>query len=135
MANNTFALNISRFVVKAKGNVELVIRKVSLDLFTRVVLKSPVDTGRFRGNWQVAIGAIPDGTLELFDKDGTATLSRVQADVLKLKAGDVITLANNLPYSIALEYGHSKQAPQGMVRTTVQEYGGVVRKAANEVNK
>lgn len=131
----TFELDIARFVAKAKGNIDLVVRKVALDLFKRVIMKSPVDTGRFRGNWQVAIESIPAGTLALDDKGGTATIARVTAETLGLKAGQIIYLVNNLPYAIGLEYGHSKQAPSGMVRLSVLEYGAVVTKAANEVPK
>jgi hypothetical protein len=135
MALGSFELDIARFVAKANGNVDLVVRKVALDLFSRVIQKSPIDTGRFKGNWQVAIGSIPAGTLEVNDKDGSATIARVTAEVLGLKAGDVITLVNNLAYARALEYGHSKQAPAGMVRLTVTEYGAVVNKAVGEVPK
>lgn len=135
MAIGSFEIDIARFVAKAKGNIDLVIRKIALDMFTRVILKSPVDTGRFRGNWQVAIESIPSGTLALDDKTGTATISKVTAVTLGLRAGQTITLVNNLAYARALEYGHSKQAPAGMVRLTLTEFGAVVTKAANEVPK
>lgn len=135
MALGNFELDIARFVAKAKGNVDLVIRKISLDIFRRVIMKSPVDEGRFKGNWQVAIGSIPAGTLDIDDKSGTATLARVTAETLNLKAGDTIYLVNNLSYARRLEYGHSKQAPAGVVRITVQEFPGVVRQAASEVPK
>ena len=131
MASN-FELDIQRYVDAANGKIDLVIRKISLDLFRRVVMKSPDDTGRFKGNWQVQIGAIPKGTLKLDDKAGTATITRVTAETLKLKAGEVIYLVNNLEYARALEYGHSKQAPKGMVRITVAEFPQVVNKAAQE---
>jgi hypothetical protein len=133
MALGNFELQIQRFVDKAKGNVDLVIRKISLDMFKRVISKSPVDTGRFKGNWQVAIGSIPTGTLEVEDKAGTATIAKADAEALKLKAGDIIYLVNNLPYSRPLEYGWSKQAPSGMVRLSVTEYGAVATAAASEV--
>lgn len=135
MALGTFVLDIQRFVDKANGNVDLVVRKVALDLFRRVIMKSPVDTGRFKGNWQVAIGAIPAGTIEVDDKSGAVSIARVDAAVLGLRAGDVIYLVNNLEYARALEYGHSKQAPGGMVRLSVAEYGAVVVQAAGEVPK
>jgi hypothetical protein len=135
VAISSFELDISRFVAKAKGNIDLVIRKIALDIFTRVILKSPVDTGRFRGNWQVAIESIPSGTLALDDKTGTATIAKATATTLGLRAGQMITLVNNLAYARALEYGHSKQAPAGMVRLTLQEFGAVVTKAASEVPK
>lgn len=133
MSLGNFELQIQRFVDKANGNIDLVVRKVSLDLFKRVIMKSPVKTGRFKGNWQAAIGSMPPGKLETTDKGGAATIARVAAEALKMSAGLVIYLVNNLPYSRRLEYGHSKQAPAGMVRLSVQEYGAVVTNAANEV--
>lgn len=104
-------------------------------MFLRVVMKSPVDTGRFKGNWQVAIGTIPAGVLNVEDKSGAATIAKVQAEVLGLKAGQTIYLVNNLVYALPLEYGHSKQAPNGMVRLTIQEFNAFVERAASGVNK
>ena len=125
--SGSFEIDIARFVEKAKGNVDLVVRKISLDIFRRVIMKSPVDTGRFKGNWQVAIGSIPAGTLEINDKSGTATVAKVTAATLGLHAGQVIYLVNNLAYARALEYGHSKQAPNGMVRVSIEEVQGILR--------
>lgn len=131
MSNGSiFSAQVAAFCAKAKGNADLVVRKIALDMFSRVIMKSPVDTGRFKGNWQVAIGSIPSGTLEIADKDGTATIAKVTAETLGVKAGDVIYLVNNLAYARPLEYGHSKQAPNGMVRLTIAEYGPVVSQAA-----
>jgi hypothetical protein len=130
-----FTAQIGAFVEKAKGNMDLVVRKIALDMFSRVIQKSPVDTGRFKGNWQVAIGSIPAGTLKLDDKTGTATMAKVTAATLQLEAGQVIYLVNNLPYAQALEYGHSKQAPSGMVRLTIAEFNAAVERAAQSVPK
>ncbi len=130
-----FEAQISRFVEKAKGNVDLVVRKVALDMFRRVIMKSPVDTGRFKGNWQVAIGSIPAGTVQIDDKTGTATVAKVAAVALGMRAGQVIYLVNNLEYARPLEYGHSRQAPGGMVRLTIREFSQVVDKAVSEVPK
>jgi hypothetical protein len=132
---SVFSAQIAEFVAKAKGNADLVVRKVALEMFSRVIQKSPVDTGRFKGNWQVAIGSLPAGTLEINDKGGTATIARVTATALGVKAGDVIYLVNNLEYALPLEYGHSKQAPSGMVRLTILEFNGIVSQAAASVPK
>lgn len=134
-SSDIFAVQIANFVAKAKGNIDLVVRKVALDMFRNVIVKSPVDTGRFKGNWQVAIGSIPAGTLEIDDVAGTATIAKVTAVVLGLKAGEIIYLVNNLEYARPLEYGHSKQAPGGMVRLTIEQFNASVNKAAGEVNK
>jgi hypothetical protein len=121
---SNFALDVSKWAEKAKGRMDLVVRKIALDLFRRVILRSPVDTGRFRGNWQVAIDSIPEGVLEIDDKSGAATVAKATAEALNVKAGDVIYLVNNLPYASRLENGWSPQAPAGIIGTTVTETVG-----------
>ena len=135
----TFALDLARFATKAKGNMDKVVRKVVLDLSTRIVLRSPVRTGRFRANWQYGETVMPRGSTQtavpsgvpagsilgglltelrsrsIVDKSGNATLRKIRAGVKPEAAGKVHWLANNLPYAQPLEYGHSKQAPAGMV--------------------
>lgn len=128
-----FADDVSAFVRKTETKIETAHRKIALDAFTRVVLRTPVDEGRARGNWQVAIGNVPTGTLELDDKEGTVVIGRIQAETLNLKAGDSIYLINNLPYILPLELGHSSQAPAGMVRLTVQEFEPIVAAIAREL--
>lgn len=128
-----FADDIAKFETKTNGKLELAIRKIALEMFSRVILKTPVDTGRMRGNWQVAIGTAPSGTLELDDKSGQASIGKVQAAALGLKVGDIIYLANNLPYAMRLEEGYSQQAPAGMVSLTVQEFQAVVRQIGLEL--
>lgn len=135
MALGSFELDIQRFVEKAKGNATLVVRKISLDILKRVVQKSPVDEGRFKSSWLVSINSIPTGDPGTIDKSGAPSFQRVDAAVLRMKAGDFIAMTSNLPYSRKLEYGHSKQAPSGVVRITVQEFPQVVAKAASEVPK
>ena len=130
-----FAEQVAAFNRKTEAKIDTAIRKIAIDVFSEVVMMSPVDTGRFRGNWQVAIGRVPQGTLELYDKAGTATISKVQAEALNLKAGQVIYLVNNLPYAIPLEYGHSSQAPAGMVRLTVQRWRPIVEAVARSLGK
>lgn len=130
-----FADQVSAFTRKTEAKIETAIRKIALDVFAEVIMMSPVDTGRFRGNWQVAIGTTPSGTLEVDDKAGTATLAKAQAEALGLKAGQTIFLVNNLPYAQALEYGSSQQAPGGMIRLTVQRWQPIVEAVGRELSK
>jgi hypothetical protein len=46
-----------------------------------------------------------------------------------VKCGPPIYIVNNLPYAIPLEYGHSSQAPQGMVRLAAIEFQQLVDEA------
>ena len=121
-----FVDDVKKWEKKTADKLDLATRQIALQIFARIVLKSPVDSGRFRGNWQVAIGSAPDGTLELDDKTGTATITKGTATSLGMNAGDTIYFANNLPYAQRLEGGYSQQAPAGMVALTVQEFQSIV---------
>jgi hypothetical protein len=46
-----------------------------------------------------------------------------------------IWLMNNLPYAQPLEYGHSSQAPAGMVRISVIEVQMFISKAISELSQ
>ena len=99
-----------------------VVRKIAMDVFNNVIQMSPVDTGRFRGNWQVATGEAPTGTVEMTDPSGATVMAQVAGEVGQMEPGDVVYLVNNLPYARPLEDGHSQQAPGGMVALTVQRF-------------
>lgn len=131
----SFASDVSKWTAKTEAKIETAIRKIAIDVFAEVIMMSPVDTGRFRGNWQVAIGTIPNGTLEIDDKAGTATLNAAQAKAMGLKAGETIFLINNLPYARALEYGLSQQAPGGMIRLTVQRWKPIVEAVGRQLSR
>ena len=121
-----FANQMKAWERKTERKMDLAVRKIALEMFRRIILKSPVDTGRFRGNWQLAIGSVPEGTLELDDKTGTATIAKGAATALGFNAGETIFFANNLPYARRLEEGYSQQAPAGMVALTVQQFQSIV---------
>lgn len=118
----SFGGDLRKFQAKTEAKMGRVVRKISLDMFTEVIMMSPVDTGRFRGNWQTAVGDAPDGTVELLDPDGNTVIAKASGAVAEMKPGDVIYMANNLPYAEALEDGWSGQAPGGMVALTLQKY-------------
>jgi hypothetical protein len=103
---------------------------------TSVVEKSPVDTGRFRGNWNVSIGDADLSTTDETDADGEQTIVRGSAVLAGVGAEDtVVYLTNNLPYAVPLENGHSKQAPIGMVGITVSEFQTYVDQEVRKLQK
>lgn len=111
---------------KAGENAEAVIRKVTLDVFKAVVLKSPVDTGRFRANWNASLGT-PDYSFTDSVQRNRGLAEAVRASTLPL--GDTVYLSNGLPYARRLEDGYSQQAPVGMIRTTVAEVSAFLARA------
>ncbi|RSE85576.1 HK97 gp10 family phage protein [Achromobacter denitrificans] len=131
----SFAADIAKFVERAKGNIDTATRQATVMLAQGVILKSPVDTGRFRANWQFSAVSIQRATTTALDRGGQVTMNRLVAEIQRTGAGGVTYLSNSLPYAARLENGWSKQAPQGMVRLTVQEFQNYVSQAAKDANK
>lgn len=100
-------------------------KKVHLEAGTRLVLKTPVKTGRARANWQSTEGAPATSELKLVDPTGQDAISRSVSSVSGLKPFGVTYWTNNLPYVEALEQGSSRQAPAGMLAVTVEELGAI----------
>lgn len=130
--NDAFRRKLRLFFAKARENQELVVRKVALDLLTSLIYKSPVDTGRFRGNWFVQQDTAAQ-TTEAVDTSGAETIARAQGQIARFRLGGTLYLVNHLPYGQPLEYGHSQQAPGGMVRITVAEFDQFITKAVGEL--
>jgi len=121
----SFTLDLTRFAERTKLSLTLIARKITLEVFVKVVLRTPVDTGRARGNWLPSFGAGRDGfDWEKKSPDGQETIAAITALVSKMKAGHVAYLCNSLPYIEALEFGHSQQALHGMARLSVREVAG-----------
>jgi hypothetical protein len=121
-----WTIPIDQLARKAKADVQTVVRRATLQLFQEVVLASPVDTGRFRANWNVSYGA-PD-----LSTTANTSPTRAMQEVAKvdgLPVGGIVYLVNGLPYARELEYGHSKQAPQGMVRVAAVRFSSFVQQA------
>ncbi|QHJ79650.1 MAG: hypothetical protein [Caudoviricetes sp.] len=111
-----FTLDVKAFCEKAKKNPETVMRAVSLKLFSAIIKGSPVDTGRFRMNWQ-ASGATPaGGEVPGEDKTGETALSNATNFVSTTDGWQELTLTNNLPYADVIEYGGYSTSIQGPAR-------------------
>ena len=128
-----FTLDIKNFVEKAKKNPETVARQVSFKLFSAVIKASPVDTGRFRMNWQTAGAVAPSGVIDGTDKGGAAVIGDAASYIFAASDWNEFTLTNNLPYAERLEYGWSNQAPQGMVRVNVARFNTLLEEEAAKV--
>ena len=118
----SFSLDLAKFGQKALDNADEFVRKIGLDLHKMIVERMPVETGLAKGNQQVSLNSMPEGSILEFDKSGNATISKGRAVLSRFKLGDTIFLFNNLEYVVPLEYGHSqKQAPNGMFRISFAE--------------
>jgi len=90
--------------------------------------------GRFRGNWQVSFDTPKSGVLDRIDKSGDDTKAAGAAVIQGFTSGvSTIWLMNNIAYSLALEYGHSTQAPAGMTRISVLDAQAYINDAIAEL--
>lgn len=114
-------LRPSQFTLQVLRDGSELQRKITAAMLQGVVLKSPVNTGTFRGNHRVSVGSV-DYTKDFqkVDKSGTTTIADGMAKVLSIQSGMRVFISNNLPYAVALENGHSGQAPLGIYSITFQ---------------
>ena len=130
-----FQAEINEEFIELMGGVKEAVIQLAIEGLNGVKLKSPVDTGQFRSNWIVSIGGVNEAVenwseLEKEAKNGP-DLGKNNLKIIQdySASGDVlvfpsINIQNNLPYALRLEYGHSKQAPLGMVELTLLELAG-----------
>lgn len=128
-----FTLDVQAFVAKAKKNPETVMRSVSLKLFSAIIKASPVDTGRFRGNWQTTGVTPATGLIAGVDPTGNKAVNSAATFITNAPGWDTFTLTNNLPYAERLEYGWSKQAPVGMVRVNIARFQQLINEESAKV--
>lgn len=153
----SFALDLREFVAKAKDDIDKVVRGAIMGVAKSLIEKSPVGDpsqwdlkfvqvakaqgwihdgyvgGRFRGSWDLALDAVPTALYRTIDPDGSVSQDRIEAAIPAQAAGKMYYIANLTPYAMALENGHSYQAPAGMVAVTVVEWQNIVTEAVNKV--
>jgi hypothetical protein len=124
-----FINDVEEFVRLTGVRLDTVLKKVAFDAFANCLRRSPVDQGRFRGNWRIAISS-PDRTTDDGARAGGARKGEPlrqaedaagKAGALGARWGQTVLITNSLPYALRLENGWSGQAPQGVVRLAVQD--------------
>jgi len=150
---DAFRLEIAKFANQTNSTVSAIVRRTALDVYGRIAKRTPVDTGRARGGWGIAIGTVPGPMAGPTRKTarrirlttappldaGLALQALSRLVSYDARKGQSIFIANAVNYIRYLEYGtvyggpHSKQAPRGMVRVTLAEFSGIVKENAKDV--
>jgi len=95
-------------------------KRISTDLFKKIVTRNPVDTGFSSKNWNATLGKAD--TSVRGDRDKLDIPGAPQSDLDQIKdMSKTIHLANGVDYIRDLENGSSKQAPGGFVALSVAE--------------
>lgn len=126
-----FSLALTKMTAQLEKNVDQVIRKTALDLYRRIVKRTPHDTGRARANWHITL----DGKKEKEESGNTAWQENMEENSIYFGAevawNKKIVIYNNLSYISVLEEGRgfrdgqmrgSIQAPYGMVAISLDDF-------------
>lgn len=113
-----------KFAEKLGLTLEVVLRKLAIDLHTAITKRTPVDTGRARASWNIAQGE------PLLDvpppNEGEAPLPSPGVPTFVVDGTAPIYITSSLVYIEALENGHSSQAPAGMVAVSLAEAEAII---------
>lgn len=125
-----FSRQVRQWIKSAELSIDQATRLVALKVHDNIVQRTPVDTGRARASWNIVAGEVSDKSVAPEQRKGGSLMSAVQlamlsttqkADPQSIPPAKRYTISNNLPYIVALENGHSKQAPSGMVKLAIAE--------------
>lgn len=117
---------IRRFIDLSREKRNKVIFGTRMELYTRVINRTPVDTGRARGSWNVSIE-----TPNFQKKKRISSIQSLISNAETMAAENItrdFLIASGLEYMPALEAGSSQQNDRkGMIGITVAEFGSIVR--------
>lgn len=130
----SFTRDLKKFNKISMDNYRNVKRLSSFDLFSSIVITTPVDKGVLRNNWFADIGRGSTKTTTEGDIGGQGTISEIERVLQGVDVVKDVFLTNNLPYAEPIEFdGHSAQAPTGMVRVNTIRWDKIVSRHAREV--
>lgn len=134
-----WSLDLTEYAKKKGVEINEVRKTYAFALYSSIVRKTPVDTGRARANWNISVGH-PDTSTTTSTRKSPKSMSSLPDP----KGDESIFICNNLDYIEKLEYGgfpnppkkgtynkktksyeirsqngYSKQAPEGMVGVTL----------------
>lgn len=120
-----------KFLDRALKKMKYIADASALEAGSDITRMSPVDKGTFRASWWTSTD---DSGYELSPKLTRKPLEALETTLNGTPLGGTIYYVNPQPYSGKLEYGHSKQAPNGMVRVTVANFGQIIKQKIKEAD-
>lgn len=115
------------FRTQVRGQAARFVRAVALEVLSRTVLRTPVDTGRLRGNWQLSVASpsveelAAEANPSLVTQAGLAALGNYTADDL----GTPVIIQNNVEYASFVEFGTTRMPPRPMLTAALEEVAAI----------
>lgn len=130
--SKAFSVQFDSAVTDALDKAEAIFAIGCDKMFNSIIGGTPVDTGFARASWWKAVGVLGEHPSPPTKGFGGALQQPLKGQV---RLASSVFLANNTEYIERLEYGHSQQAPQGMVRVNLAESARFFNEARREVMK
>ena len=128
-----FSRQLDALTDHIEGNITAVIRKACVDLYRRIVERTPVDSGRAKASWSISTTGTDTITEHADGWSHNELLEIIRNNVSDFEFtihDDKVLIVNNVEYISVLESGNgSGQAPQGMVAVSLAEFSAHFREA------
>lgn len=132
----SFGEQLRRFRENTMTRYEEVKRESCFDLFSSIILDTPVDKGVLRNNWYMSFGTPTELTNDVEDINPTGVIQRLKTGLDDVTLGKDVWFVNNLPYASRIEFdGYSGKAPQGMVRVNTVRWDMIVERNARRAGR
>ena len=112
-----------RIVKNLRTVIRDIIKEMSLNITSDLILQTPVDTGWAKSNWLPSIGEpieLPVGSKDAIDPLAQEVGSAEVAINYELESGSIF-ISNNVPYVPLLNEGHSPFAPAGFIDKIIED--------------
>lgn len=136
MAENlNFSAVVGDWAKETEDRLERIFKASVQELVVTAINRTPVDTGFSRASWRVSSEAMPqiiDGSRGKDGQSYSVDFGELNGAVSGARLGTTLYAGITASYAIYLEYGHSKQAPQGFVRISAAEWPTIVGQVVAE---
>ncbi len=135
MANLNFAGQVDEWTKETADRLDRVWKASTQELASVANNGVPIDTGFARASFRASNEAMPLINPSATNK-GRAAVSQdfgeITTTIASAKLGGTIYLGWTAAYINVLEYGHSKQAPQGFARLAAAQWPSLVSQVVAE---
>lgn len=96
-----------------------------------VIDKTPIDTGALKGAWKTStqLEFITKDNARLDDKSGSLAKAENASVLSATNLNTTVFFTNGMHYVEYIEWGWSKQSPEGMLSITMQSFPSIAMKA------
>lgn len=114
---------LNRAAKELEADIADIVRVTAFKIERKCVERTPVDTGRARASWNISeeyadLKVAPEGNHGMPPPSSGGVKGGAVGGISGKKP---IFISNNLEYIVPLEFGHSKQAPNGMAALAIAE--------------